>query len=286
MRRISFIQQLFTQIALITVGFFVILPIWGIARLAFDGSLKGRPTEFHLLPKVWSLGPFLQVLDKPYQSVNFATLLKNSLLVSFGAAIIAILLGISLAYAFARFRFPARQAGLFALLLTAVLPPVAFLTPLYIILGLMKIRTTLLALVLVYSAFAMPFCIWNMRAAFQAISKEVEEAAFLDGAGDLTSFIFITLPLALPSIAVAGLIAFLMAYSEFTLGWLFVDKADNVTLAMSIYAIVQTQYSGGAQPWSYLGSLAIIMSIPVVVIFLILQRTLLERMMFGTVSDN
>ncbi len=173
---------------------------------------------------------------------------------------------------------------MFALLLTAVLPPVAFMTPLYIIFGLMQIRTSLLALVITYAAFAMPFCIWNMRAAFQAVPKEVEEAAFLDGAGDLTSFLRITLPLALPSIAVAGLIAFLMAYSEFTLGWLFVDKADNVTLAMSIYAIVQTQYSGGAQPWSYLGSLAIIMSIPVVVIFLIFQRTLLERMMFGDAS--
>jgi ABC-type glycerol-3-phosphate transport system permease component len=285
MRKLSFTQQLFTQLALIIIGFFVILPIWGIARLAFDGSLKGRPTEFHLLPKVWSFVPFLQVLDRPYQSVNFATLLKNSLLVSFGAALIAIVLGMSLAYAFARFRFPARRVGLFAILLTAVLPPVAFLTPLYIILGLMKIRTTLFALVIVYAAFAMPFCIWNMRAAFQAIPKEVDEAAFLDGAGDLTSFTLITLPLALPSIAVAGLIAFLMAYSEFTLGWLFVDKADNVTLAMSIYAIVQTQYLGGAQPWSYLGSLAIIMSIPVVVIFLIFQRTLLDRMMFGSMSD-
>jgi arabinogalactan oligomer / maltooligosaccharide transport system permease protein len=270
---------------LMIVGFFVILPIWGMARLAFDGSLKGRPTEFRILPKVWSFAPFLQVLDKPYQSVNFATLLKNSLLVSFGAALIAIVLGISLAYAFARFRFPGRQVGLFAILLTAILPPVAFMTPLYIILGLLKIRTTLLGLVLVYSAFAMPFCIWNMRAVFQSIPKEVEEAAFLDGASDLKSFLFITLPLALPSIAVAGLIAFLMAYSEFTLGWLFVDKAANVTLAMSIYAIVQTQYLGGAQPWSYLGSLAIIMSIPVVVIFLILQRTLLERMMFGAASD-
>jgi ABC-type glycerol-3-phosphate transport system permease component len=159
------------------------------------------------------------------------------------------------------------------------------MTPLYIILSLLKIRTTLLGLVIVYAAFAMPFCIWNMRAAFQAIPKEVEEAAFLDGAGDLTSFIFITLPLALPSIAVAGLIAFLMAYSEFTLGWLFVEKADNVTLAMSIYAIVQNQYIGGAQPWSFLGSLAIIMSIPVVVIFLILQRTLIDRMMFGAMND-
>ena len=285
MRKISFLRQIATQLALIAVGFFVVLPIWGMARLAFDSSLRGRPTEFRLLPKAWSFEPFLQVLDRPYQTVDFLTLLKNSLLISLGAALIAMVLGMSLAYAFARFRFPGRQTGLFAILLTAVLPPVAFMTPLYIILGLMQIRTSLLGLILVYAAFAMPFCIWNMRAAFQSVPREVEEAAFLDGASDLKSFLFITLPLALPSIAVAGLIAFLMAYSEFTLGWLFVDKADNVTLAMAIYAIVQTQYSSGAQPWSYLGSLAIIMSIPVVIIFLIFQRTLLDRMMFGAVSE-
>ncbi len=285
MHKISFLRQIGTQLALLAVGFFVIFPIWGMARLAFDGSLRGRPTEFRLVPKVWSFEPFFQVLDRPYQTVDFLTLLKNSLLVSLGAALIAMVLGMSFAYAFARFRFPGRQTGLFAILLTAVLPPVAFMTPLYILLGLMQIRTTLLGLVLVYAAFALPFCIWNMRAAFQSVPKEVEEAAFLDGASDLKSFLFITLPLALPSIAVAGLIAFLMAYSEFTLGWLFVDKADNVTLAMSIYAIVQTQYLGGAQPWSYLGSLAIIMSIPVVIIFLIFQRTLLDRMMFGSINE-
>ncbi len=285
MRKISIARQISTQLALIGVGIFVVLPIWGIARLAFDGTLLGRPTEFKLLPKVWSFDAFLRVLDKPYQSVDFATLLANSLVVSFGAALTAMALGMSLAYAFARFRFPARQAGLFAILLTAVLPPVAFMTPLYVILSLLQIRTSLIALIIVYAAFAMPFCIWNMRAAFQAIPRELEEAAFLDGAGDVKTFFNITLPLALPSIAIAGLIAFLMAYSEFTLGWLFVDKADNVTLAMSIYAIVQTQYSGGAQPWSYLGSLAIIMSIPVVIIFLIFQRTLLERMMFGSITE-
>jgi arabinogalactan oligomer/maltooligosaccharide transport system permease protein len=285
MRKISFLQQLATQISLTLVGLFVMLPIWGMVRLAFDGTLKGRPTEFRLLPKIWSFDAFIQVLDKPYQSVDFQVLLKNSLFVSFSASLIAILLGMSLAYAFARFRFPGRQTGLLALLLTAVLPPVAFMTPLYIILSLMHIRTTLLALIITYATFAMPFCIWNMRSAFQAIPKEIEEAAFLDGASDLASFLLVTLPLALPSIAVAGLIAFLMAYSEFTIGWLFVEKADTVTLAMSIYAMVQSQYTGGAQPWSFLGSLTIIMSIPVVIIFLIFQRTLLERMMFGSLGD-
>lgn len=281
MRNISFIKQLASQLILLLIGLFVVIPIWGTLRLAFDGALKGRPTEFRLFPKEWSSEAFLQVLDKPYQSVDFQILLKNSLTVSLGAALIAIILGISLAYAFARFRFPGRQIGLFAILLAAFLPLVAFMTPLYILLTILKIRTTLFALVIVYASFSMPFCIWNMRAAFQAIPKEVEEAAFLDGAGDFKTFLYISLPLAIPSIAVAGLIAFLMGYSEFTIGWLFVDKGENVTLAMAIYAIVQTQYSGGAQPWSYLGSLAIIMSIPVVVIFLILQRTLFERLMFG-----
>ena len=282
MRNISFIRQVVTQAALLVIGLFVAIPIWGIIRLAFDGSLRSRPTEFRFFPKEWSFDPFLQVLDKPYQSVDFQVLLKNSMTVSVGAALIAIVLGLSLAYAFARFRFPGRKAGLFALLITAVLPPVAFMTPLYIILSLLKIRTMLISLVLVYAAFAMPFCIWNMRAVFQAIPKEIEEAAFLDGAGDLKTFLFITLPLALPSVAVTGLIAFLMAYSEFALGWLFVDKANNVTIAMAIYAMTE---SGGAQPWSYLGSLAIIMSIPVVIVFIILQKTLIERMMFGSIDD-
>jgi ABC-type glycerol-3-phosphate transport system permease component len=84
---------------------------------------------------------------------------------------------------------------------------------------------------------------------------------------------------------VAGLIAFLMAYSEFLIGWLFVEKSDTVTLAMSIYAMVQSQHLGISQPWSYLGSLALIMSVPVVIVFLILQRTLLERMMFGNINS-
>jgi ABC-type glycerol-3-phosphate transport system permease component len=282
MRKISILRQVGSQIFLFIIGLYVILPIWGMMRLAFDGSLLGRPTEFRWLPKVFSLDVFFKVLDKPYQSVNFSSLLMNSLTVSLGAALFAILLGTSLAYAFARFRFPGRQPWLFLLLLTALLPPIAFTTPLYIVLSILKIRTTLLGLTIVYAAFAMPFCIWNMRSAFQAIPKELEEAAFLDGAGNFTTFLLISLPLALPSIAVTALIAFLMAYSEFAIGWLFVAKADTVTLAMSIYSMV---LSSGAQPWSYLGSLALIMSIPVVAIFLILQRTLLERMMFGAAGD-
>jgi arabinogalactan oligomer/maltooligosaccharide transport system permease protein len=278
MRKLPLLQQIARQLGLALIGAYVLIPIWSILRLAFDNSLVGRPTEFHLFPKQFSLEPLFKTLDRPYQSVEFLQLFKNSLVVSLGAALIAILLGASLAYAFARFRFAGRNTGLFVILLTAVLPPVAFATPLYILLSAIGIRTQLIALVIVYAAFAMPFCIWNMRAAFQSVPKELEEAAMLDGAGHFFTFVNITLPMALPSIAVAALIAFLTAYSEFTIGWLFVDRANTVTLAMSIYAILT---SGAAQPWSQIGSLMIIMSVPIIVIFILFQRTIFERMIFG-----
>lgn len=279
MRNISFSRQILTQLIFLLVALFILIPVWSTVRLAFDGSLRGRPTEFTWLPKEFSTEAFLKVLDRPYQSVEFKVLLRNSMIVSFGAAILAILLGLSLAYGFARFRFPARNAGLFILLLAALLPPIAFATPLYIILSLLKIRTTLIGLVIVYAAFAMPFAVWNMRAAFQAIPKEVEEAAYIDGANHFQTFLNISLPISLPSISVTAMIAFLMGYTEFAIGWLFVDKADNVTLSMAVYALVNGQFSG-AQPWSYLGSLAIIMSIPVMVIFIFFQETLMERLLF------
>ena len=282
MRKPNLTQQIFSQLALLVIGLFVIVPIWSIARLAFDSSLKSRPVEFRLFPKEVGIAPMQQVLDKPYQSVEFSSLFKNSLLVSFSAAFGAIFFGISLAYAFARFRFPGQKVGLFLMLLTAMLPPIAFSTPLYIVLSILKIRTTLFALAITYATFAMPFCIWNMRAAFQAIPKELEEAAFLDGASNFRTFLSISLPLAIPSIAVSALIAFLMGYSEFAIGWLFIDKSENVTLAMSIYAIMA---SGSAQPWSQIGSLALIMSVPVVVIFMIMQRTLLDQLLFGNTGE-
>jgi arabinogalactan oligomer/maltooligosaccharide transport system permease protein len=283
MRKPDLTHQIFSQAALLLIGFFVLLPIWSMARLAFDGALISRPVEFRFTPKEFSIAPLLQILDRPYQSVTFANLLQNSMTVSFGAAAGSIVLGLSLAYAFARFRFPGRKAGLFLMLLTAMLPPIAFTTPLYIVLSILKIRTTLLGLSIVYAIFAMPFCIWNMRAAFQALPKELEEAAYLDGASNFRTFLSISLPLALPSIAISALIAFLMGYSEFAIGWLFIDRSENVTLAMSIYSILA---SGAAQPWSQIGSLALVMSVPVVIVFIILQRTLLEQLLFGNTGET
>ncbi|MEW5942006.1 MAG: carbohydrate ABC transporter permease [Chloroflexota bacterium] len=281
MHKLKFSQHLLYQLALLLIGLFVLLPIWELAYLAFDGGVLGWPKDFRLLPVEPTLQIFVKMWNQPGQTVSFLAALRNSLIVSGGSALLAVALGASMAYAFARFRFPGRQPGLFGLLFGALLPPTALMTPLYILLRGLNLGSTLLALMIVYASFAMPFAIWNMRAAFQSVSKELEEAAFLDGASRFTTFIRVTFPLALPAISIAALVAFLIGYTEFAIGWLFVQSASDVTLAMAITGI----FNGNSVSWSSMAALSVMMSLPVVIVFIILQRSLSERMFLGAAGE-
>jgi arabinogalactan oligomer/maltooligosaccharide transport system permease protein len=272
-------EQILMQLALALVGLWVALPLWSLVQMAFDGAIRGWPIHFRLWPEQPTLATFAEVWVHPAQILAFSGLLANSLAVAGGAAVLATVLGASMAYAFARFRFPGRRVGLFALLTGALLPPVALMTPLFILLTALQVRAQypLLALTIVYTAFAMPFCVWNMRAAFQAVPAELEEAAFLDGATNFDAFRHVTLPLALPSIGVAALVAFLAGYSEFAMAWLFVDKADHVTLAMALAGM----FGQIGASWNLMAALALMMSVPVVLLFVVLQRYLLSGLLVG-----
>ena len=281
MHKISAWRQTLSQAGLLLVGLFVLIPIWGMAQMAFDGDIKGVPIEFRVWPKHFTLDAFVQAWQHPSQALSFGGLLQNSLYVSGGAALLSVAFGASMAYAFARFRFPGRRVGLFGLLFGSLLPPVALMTPLYVLLSILKIRTTLFGLMIVYTAFAMPFCIWNMRAAFQSVPRELEEASFLDGADFWTAFRRVTLPLALPSIAVAALVAFLAGYTEFALAWLFIDSGDKETLAMAIAGMVGPT---GAS-WNMLAAISLLMAVPIVILFLFLHKYLLNRFLLGGVEE-
>lgn len=281
MRKIKWWHQLLYQLGLLAIAVFAILPVWGMVRIALDGSIRGAPTDFRILPLEWSLDSFQHVWEKPSQSLTIPGLLKNSLLVAGGAALLSIILGASMAYAFARFRFPGRKVGLFGLLIGALLPAVALMTPLYILLSEVGIRTSLIGLVIVYTAFAMPFCIWNMRTSFQAIPLELEEAAYLDGATFFTTFLRITFRLALPSIVITAVIAFLVGYTEFAIGWLFVESSQNVTLAMAVSGMMRM----AGTEWSSLAAISILMSLPVVLLFFLLSKYLLRGQLIGRIEE-
>jgi ABC-type glycerol-3-phosphate transport system permease component len=274
-------KKIFTYFVLVLVAFFILVPIWELVYLAFEGGIADRPLSFRFWPRKPTLDMFKEIWSQAGQNITYIQALRNSLTVSLGAALISVVLGASMAYAFARLRFPGKRLGLFGLLVGTLLPPVALMSPLFLLMRTFDIKSTIVALTIVYTSFAMPFAVWNMRAAFQAVSKELEEAAFLDGAGVLKTFWYIDLPLALPAIGVAGIVAFLIGYSEFAMGWMFVSRSEEVTLAMTISGILIQ----GSRSWPLIAALSVLMSIPVVIVFIVLQKAFLERMIIGNISS-
>jgi ABC-type glycerol-3-phosphate transport system permease component len=283
MRRLSLGGQLARQGFLVLVGAFVLLPVWVLVLIATDGSIIGYPGGFHPFPVEPTLERFREAFLREGAVLDYWGLLRNSLLVSVSAALTALVLGASMAYAFARMRFPGQRVGLVALLLGVFLPPIALALPLYMLFTGLEltvpalkewgIRDSLLALAVMYASFAMPVCLWLMRAAFRAVPAELEEAAFVDGSTRFTAFRRITLPLALPSILVGALVAFLLAYTEFALAWLFISTNENVTLAMILAEATTGFYTSN---WPVTAAYALLMAIPVVIVFIVLQRALLQ----------
>lgn len=292
MRRLRLRDQLVSQATLLLVGAFVLVPIWALLVLATDAKILALPFEFELFPAVPTLDRFVEAWTRPFHPLDFIGLLRNTLFVSGVSAIVALVLGASAAYAFARLRFPGRRTGLFVVLMGAVLPPIAFATPLFVLfVGLgnafpylrdIGFRGSTVALAILYASFSLPLAIWLMRAAFWAIPTELEEAAFVDGAGRLRTFVRISLPIAAPSILVAALVAFLTGYSEFAIAWLFSQREENFTLAM-----VLASGTGGVFEtyWGQTAAHTLLMTVPVVIIFVALQRLLLKGSLVGSASD-
>ena len=292
MGRLTAGGHLARQLFLVAVGIFVLVPIWVLVLMATDGSIIGYPSGFHPIPVEPTLERFSDAFFRPGAVLDYWGLLRNSLLVSVSAALTALVFGATMAYAFARMRFPGRDVGLVAIMLGVFLPPIALAVPLFLLFNAIErniplanefgLRDSLLALSILYASFAMPLCLWLMRAAFRAVPEELEEAAFVDGATRFTAFRRITLPLAMPSILVAALVAFLLAYTEFALAWLFISTNENVTLAMILAEATTGFYTSN---WSATAAYALLMAIPVVIVFMILQRALLGTSLATTTTD-
>lgn len=292
MRPVNRRGQLVRQGILALVGLFVIAPIWVLVIMATDGSITGYPDAFHLLPVDFTLDKFAQALQASFLDMGFAGLLRNSLLVAGSAALVSVVFGASMAYAFARLRFPGHKGGLVAILLGAFLPPIAIGLPVFMMLITLQrnvpalnafgLRDSTLALAILYATLALPLTIWLMRAAFRAVPADLEASAFVDGASRFTAFRKVTLPLAMPSILVAALVAFLLAYSEFALAWMFIQSEDNVTLAM-VLAMETTGFF--TANWGLTAAYGLLMAIPVVIVFVLLQRALLRGALAGAADD-
>jgi arabinogalactan oligomer/maltooligosaccharide transport system permease protein len=194
---------------------------------------------------------------------------------------VGVFLACTAAYAFSRFRFPGRRAGMMSFLVSQMFPGVLTLIPLYIIIvQWLGLGSTRIGLVIVYATTSVPFSVWMLKGYFDTIPRELEEAAIMEGAGPGKIFWSIVLPLAMPAIAITALFSFMTAWNEFILAATFMDQEAMYTAPVGLRFFV----GGFQQQWGYFAAGSIIVSIPVVVLFLYLQRFLVSGLTAGSVK--
>lgn len=269
---------------LIAFSLFSIFPVWWVVAMALDPASVAQPSELVLIPKGVSLESFARVIAAPTEidGLSFWQLLWNSVALSAGTTLIGIVLGATAAYAFSRFNFPGRKAGLMSFLVLQMFPAVASIAPLYVLLSSLHIRTSLVGLAIAYAAGTLPFAIWNLKGYFDTVPKDLEEAALIDGCSQTQAFLKVILPLATPAIAVTALFGFMTGWTEIVLAWTMLENPKTFTLAMALYGMVG-QYST-TKPWSEFAAMSIIISAPVVVVMLALQRFIVGGLTNGAVK--
>lgn len=291
------LRHIGVQIFLLLVTLIVMFPILWIFSMALDPRNIDKPMELTLIPPGASLQAFRTIMIEPFpllcsdptdveSCMRFIDLLKNSLFVALGTSLFAVVLGATAAYAFSRFKFIGRQAGMLGFIVLLMIPASATLAPLYVLLSQIKLpggevlRTTLPGLMVAYASGTLPFAIWNLKGYFDTVPKELEEAALIDGCTVTNTFFRVILPLSTPALAVTVLFAFMSGWTEFILAWTFLEDPSRFTLAMALRSM-QGQF---ATPWSLFSAMSILMSVPIVLLFFAMQRYIVSGLTVGGVK--
>lgn len=219
-------------------------------------------------------------------NINFFTYLKNSLIICTSVAIIALIFATLAGYALGRFRFPGATVFGTSVLATQMIPGIMFLIPLYIIfvklqndLGFQMVNTYR-GMIITYVAFFIPFSIWIMRGFFAAIPKDLEEAGMIDGCTYFQAFYRIILPLAAPGLVATGIYIFLTAWDELLFAWVLTTTSKVQTIPVGIRL-----YVGNYQNrYDLLMAAATVSTLPVTVLFLLVQRWLIAGLTAGAVK--
>jgi arabinogalactan oligomer / maltooligosaccharide transport system permease protein len=282
--RVSAFESVASHAILVLAVAFALYPVLWVISLGFSGA---RPVVPQVLPVPNQ--PTLEHLRAVVSTTHagpdgsmwlFGRQLANSLIVSLATAAVGVIIAIPTAYALARFRFVGKERGVATLLATQMFPTVASAIPLYLILNALHLLNSRTGLVVCYASTSVPFSIFQLRAAFEGIPLDLEEAAMVDGATRFGAFLRVALPAARPAIAVTALFAFMSAYNEFILAATLLDREEMFTLP-----VVLQRYIGeyDAQ-WERFAAGALVVSLPVMALFYVAQRHLVAGLTAGGVK--
>jgi N,N'-diacetylchitobiose transport system permease protein len=273
------------RIALNTVGVVVALvtlfPILYMLSTSFKPTTEIFSLTPHLLPEHPTWSNYAQVIDGSVIGLPYWTFLRNSLFVTLTAVVVSSLIALLAAIGVARFRFRFRTTYLIMLLVVQMLPQQALVIALYLDFRSLNLLDSLVGLIILYIAFALPVTIWMLRNFVAAVPRNLEEAAAIDGAGPVRVFWNVLLPLVAPGLVTTSVFAFIFAWNEFVFALTFLGL-DQGKYTLPIY--VTYFYGRGSANWGDIMASSVLFTVPVMIFFLIVQRRLRTGMIAGAVK--
>jgi arabinogalactan oligomer / maltooligosaccharide transport system permease protein len=275
------VRRFATHVALTLASVATLYPILWVLKLALSPS-QGAQLSPSPIPERVTLANFHDVLTLHDEAGRwlFGRQLFNSIFVSLAVTLLGVALACSAGYALSRFRFAGRDLSLRGFLLSQMFPGVVTTIPLYVLLDSLGLLNRLLGLVLVYATTAIPFCVFMLKGYFDTLPRELEEAVLLDGGTRWDAFFRVALPLARPALAVTALFSFLTAWNEFILAATFMNDPLSFTLPVQLQRYVG-DYS---VEWGHFAAGAVLVSLPVMALFLALERHLVGGLTQGAVK--
>jgi multiple sugar transport system permease protein len=282
MQRGNLLSPWLRTILLILYLIYTLVPIvWlFLSTIQTEASLLTLPTQ--VVPRTVTLANYVDIFKPAAFGQNsgestFLLALRNSLVVCLGTTFVAMLFGTLAAYAFARFNIPHKRGLLLVVLGSQLLPAISVIIPLFRMFNGAGLLDSVLALILAYSTFSMPFVVWIMAGYFQSIPRELEEAARIDGASHFQAFLRVGIPLALPGLSATAVFTLLNAWDEFFFALIFTSSYASKTLPVAIAEFIGRH----SVNWGLLVTGGFIASLPPIVLSLFFYRYIVSGLSSG-----
>ena len=246
--------------------------------IMFITALKNNDEMYagNILPQIWQWANFGDI----WSAAPVLKYLANSMIIAGGATLLAILCGIPAAYALARMKFKGKGFFMGAVIMSQMFSPVVLLVGIYRLMVTLNLTDNIIGLILLNAAFNQAFAIWLLRGTFVSISPEMEQAAKIDGCGTVKALIKVLLPMAAPGIITTLIFVFINAWNEYTIALTLIstDVFKPITVGINVF------YGFNFIQWQYLFATSLVATIPVVVLFLLIEKHLVAGLTSGGVK--
>ncbi len=273
----AIITRVATYSILLIMTFLIFVPIFWMISTSLKTEAVMFDTPIELIPSE----PTLESYKNLWSAYPFLTYLRNSVLVVSAATFFSVSISTIAGYGISRFKFRGRSFYMSFLLATQLFPSIMLLIPYYKTFKTLNLLDSLYGLVIVYISFTIPFCTWMMRGYFNGISRDLDQAASIDGANRIRVFRSVILPLAWPGIAATAIYAFIAGWNEYLFALVFINTTEKKTVSLGIGQLIG-EYR---VLWNEMMAAAFFALVPMVIIFIFFNRYLVDGLAAGAVKE-